>query len=229
MDVMGIVFDGDDVLYDATVWRRWLLQLLARFGLHTHYRSFYRLWEREHSPEVNEGRCDYWCALRTYLRSVGLTPGQIEEVVAASRARYRRLHQNLRPLPGVLATVASLSSAGVPMAVLNNVPWTAERTERVFAKMGLANRFSIRTSFDLGCAKPNAKCYHAAVASLGPLQSHQVAFVGHDSIELEGAAKVGMPTIAVNHNADATADVYLESIECLTSAIRFRSPRLLAG
>lgn len=32
---LGLLFDMGDVLYDATVWRRWLLQLLHKMGLHT--------------------------------------------------------------------------------------------------------------------------------------------------------------------------------------------------
>ena len=40
-NVRGLVFDMGDVLFDATVWRRWLLQQLQRMGLQAGYRSFF--------------------------------------------------------------------------------------------------------------------------------------------------------------------------------------------
>ena len=101
MNVVGLIFDAEDVLYDSTVWRRWLLQLLVRMGLQTDYRSFYCAWEREYLDEVNCGRREYWEALCDYLQSAGLLPGQLDEVMAAGQARSRQIQQQSFPLsPG---------------------------------------------------------------------------------------------------------------------------------
>src|SRR3981081_3849051 len=54
--VKGLVFDMDDVLYDATLWRRWLLQLLGRLGLKADYHTFYRTWDAEFLADVHRGR-----------------------------------------------------------------------------------------------------------------------------------------------------------------------------
>ena len=47
--VRGVLFDLGNVLYDDTMWRRWMLRLLQHLGLQTHYRGFCRVWDREHS------------------------------------------------------------------------------------------------------------------------------------------------------------------------------------
>src|SRR3569623_1380083 len=76
-----------DVLYDATLWRRWLLRLLQRMGLHTQYRTFFKIWDVEFLNEVHCGRREYSEAFQAFLLSAGLSRGQIDEVEAARQAR----------------------------------------------------------------------------------------------------------------------------------------------
>ena len=64
--VAAVWFDVCGVLYDDTAWRRWLLQLLSRMGLHTHYVSFYRVWDCEYRDDVAWGRLAYWDAMRSH-------------------------------------------------------------------------------------------------------------------------------------------------------------------
>ncbi len=40
--LQGLIFDAADVLYDASAWRRWLLQLVSRFGGAGRLRHFLR-------------------------------------------------------------------------------------------------------------------------------------------------------------------------------------------
>ena len=81
--VRGVLLDTCNVLYDDTVWRRWVLQLLTHLGLSTSYRCFFHVWERDFLGEVHCGRRDFWEAFEAFLRAVGLSRGQIEEVEAA--------------------------------------------------------------------------------------------------------------------------------------------------
>jgi len=67
--VSGLLFDVGGVLYDDTVWSRWLLKLLTRLGLHTSYTPFFRVWQREYLQRVTCGELEYWQALRLFLRS----------------------------------------------------------------------------------------------------------------------------------------------------------------
>ncbi len=119
-NVRGLLFDMGDVLYDATLWRRWLLQILARMGVHAAYREFYRVWDRDYLPAVHCGQRDYHEAFCAFLQSLGLARGVIEEIEAASQARRRELIATLRPLPGVRPTLCQLHAAGFPLGVLSD-------------------------------------------------------------------------------------------------------------
>lgn len=227
--VAALIFDPGDVLYDATMWRRWLLQQLARLGLHTHYRTFYRVWERDYLADVFRGRRDFWNALRSYLLEVGLSRGQIDELLVAAHARERQFQAGNRPLPGVSATLAQLASLGIRLACLCNSHCPAAQLVEDLDRLGLADRFElVLSSFDLGCAMPAVGSYQAALRRLR-LDANDAAFVGHDAQELAGAATSGLWTIAVNHEADAEADIELERFEQLVQVVNYRTAQVLAG
>ena len=227
--VAGLLFGMGDVLYDATLWQRWLLQLLARIGLHTHYRAFCRVWRREYLDDVYRGRVDFWEALRAMLLSVGLARGQIDEVVAAGHARHREFAEGIRPFPGVPATLRRLAEFGVSLGVLSNSPCSAKLLQRKLTRLGLQGAFrAVVSSADIGSVKPEPACYRAALSALG-LPASRVAMVGHDADELAGAAAVGMRTIAFNYDEETQADVYLERFDQLLQVVPRRPARLLAG
>jgi HAD superfamily hydrolase (TIGR01509 family) len=207
--VQGLLFDMGDVLYDATVWRRWLLQLLQRMGLHTHYRSFFKIWDCDFLNDVHCGRREYGEAFQAFLLAAGLTRGQIDEVAAASQARKRELEGNVRPFPGVRGVLGRLHSAGIVLGVLSDSECTAESLRTRLAGLGIGQYFAaIVSSVDLERTKPDPICYRAALAAMG-LTVDQAAFVGHDAEELAGARAVGLKTLAFNFDADAVADRYL--------------------
>lgn len=227
--VAALIFDPGDVLYDASMWRRWLLQLLSRLGLHTHYRTFYRVWERDYLHEVYRGRQDFWASLRAYLLEIGLTRGQIDEVIVAGQTRQRQLLVGNRPLPGVPGTLAQLATRGIRLACLCNSPWPAGQLTDDLARLGLANHFEIvLSSLDLGCAMPAGDCYQAVLAQLH-IGANDAAFVGHDTQELAGAANAGLWTIAINHDSEAEADILLERFEQLLQTVSYRTAHVLAG
>lgn len=211
--VRGLLFDLDDVLYDDTVWRRWLLRLLTRMGLATHYHSFFRLWQDEYLDAVYRGRCEFEQAFRAFLRSAGMTPGQIDEVQAASQARRLELASSARPLPGVLSTVSRLHGAGLVLGIVSNSEKTSAELKGRLASWGMANYFrSVVSSIDLGQTKPAAVCYRTALSAMN-IPAVETVFVGHDTAELSGARKAGLNTVAFNYDADALADVYLERFD----------------
>jgi FMN phosphatase YigB (HAD superfamily) len=229
LHVAGLLFDVGDVLYDATMWRRWLLQLLSRLGLHTHYRAFYHVFEHEFLGSVYCGRRDYWDALRAFLLSAGLSRGQADEVIAAGYSRRRQLEEHIRPFPGVLATLAQLAAGGWQLAAICNAPWPAAQIREHLDQLGLASRFPIvLSSFDLGCTLPAAEAFDAALSAM-QLAAADVAFVGHDTRELSGASSAGLKTIAFNYEPDAVADLLLERFDELPSSVEQRCAHLLAG
>jgi HAD superfamily hydrolase (TIGR01509 family) len=217
--VRGLLFDMGDVLYDATLWRRWLFQLLGRMGLHAHYRTMFRVWDEEFLDDVHRGRREFAEAFQAFLLSLGLSRGQSDEVQAASQARKRELEMGARPLPGVRDTVERLAARGIKLAVLSDAEQSGDELQTQLARLGLAGRFSpVISSIDLEYTKPSAVCYRAALSSM-ELPTQTVAFVGHDGAELAGARAVGLRTIAYNYDAGAAADHYLTRFEELLQVV----------
>lgn len=218
-EVRGLVFDTGDVLYDATAWRRWLLKVLARLGLHTNYRSFFSIWDHDYLADVHCGRREFWEAFRSFLLSAGLTRGQIEEVEVAGRAQLAEWQATSRPLPGVRSTLSRLAKFGVPMAAICDSEHSRVTIEETLRRVGLAGALSaIVCSRELAHCKPDPACYEAAMAGL-KLTAGEAAFVGHDATELAAAARLGMPTIAFNYDPEAQADVFLARFDELVELI----------
>lgn len=215
----ALVLDLDHVLYDASPWQRWLLQLLNRIGLHTHYQVFFRAFERDYLQSVYCGQGDYWSALRAYLLATGMSRGRVDEVLAAGHGKYRELWRDVRPLPGVVGTLSQLARRGVRLAVLSNSPGSADDVASQLERLGLAGRFEVvLSSADLGVAKPMPECYQAAIDALD-LPTDTIGFVGHEALELAGAGLAGLTTFAINHTADVQADVLLDRFEQLLQVV----------
>jgi FMN phosphatase YigB (HAD superfamily) len=225
----GVLFDMGNVLYDDTVWRRWLLRLLTQLGLQTNYCSFFHIWDRDHLDAVHRGQQSFCAAFESFLASVGMSRGQIEEVQAACQARRRLIEDSLRPLPGVRSTLARIVQSKLTMAAICNSELPAAALRERIERFGMGHWFSaVVSSIDLGHAMPDPECYAAALGEMG-LPAEEVAFVGHDAAELAGASAAGMFTVAFNFPSDARADVYLSRLEELLAVLAAASPPLAAA
>lgn len=215
----GILFDMCNILYDDTVWRRWVLMLLTRLGLSTNYCSFFRLWDRDYLDEVHRGQREFRQAFASFLRCAGLSQGQIDEVEAASHARRRQLEDQSRPLPGVRNTLWQLHQEGFALGVICDCEHPVAVLRDRLHRFGIERLFpTVISSIDLNRCMPDSACYLAAVEAM-KLPPDKVVFVGHDRVELAGATAVGMPTIAFNFDSDAQADVHISRFEELVEVL----------
>ena len=227
--VRGLLFDFGGVLYDDTVWRRWLLRLLSRVGLYTRYGSFYYVWDRDFAADVYCGRRTFCDAFAAYLRSVGLSRGLVDEVMAACRGRRRELDESIRPLPGIRCTLARLARMNLVLGILSDSELPAGQLRQRLEGFAAPETFrAVVSSFDLGRTKPDPRGYRMAVSQMG-LTLPEVAFVGHETAELDGARSVGMPTVALSSNPDAEADVHLDRFEQLADVVSLQRPLAAAG
>lgn len=227
--VAGLLFDMGGVLYDDTLWRRWLLRVLSQLGLRTNYRSFYRIWDRDFLPLVHRGERDFGDAFRAFMRSAGLSRAQIEELEGACQARRRLLESEIRALPGVKSTLTRLHQAGFILATLNDSEFPAPSLTERLERIGLGDLFTVVvSSIDLGHTRPDPVCYQTALGAMN-LTASQVAFVGHDAEELAGATAIGMPTVAFNFDPDAQADLFLARFDDLLNLIDINPPRSAAA
>jgi AHBA synthesis associated protein len=225
----GLVLDCGGVLYDDTVWLRWLLKLLTRLGLHTHFTPFMRIWQREYLSHVKTGDAEYWQALRTFLRALGLTAGQMAEVQAAGMARQRDLEGSILPLPGVVNVLTRLHAQGIQLTVLSSGHTDAAAVQTQLVRLGLSRLFDrVLTEVDLGAAFPQQPALERAI-SLIDLPAKRLAYVGRDARVLGQASRAGLRTVAVNYDADAEADIYMEHFEQLLDLLPWSAPRAMAG
>jgi FMN phosphatase YigB (HAD superfamily) len=196
--VAALLFDPENVFYDATLWKRWLSQLLARVGVHAPFPEFFARWEEEFRSDVDLGRRDYWDALREFLAQEGLPPAMIAEIFAAAICRRRRIESEIRCLTGIAETLLRLHATGISLAVVSNAPLGSEQVLRDFDRMGLRGLFAASvTSLEAGEPMPRPGCYRLALDRLG-LSAEEAAFVGSQPRSLEGASRVGLRTIAFN-------------------------------
>jgi FMN phosphatase YigB (HAD superfamily) len=218
-----------NVLYDATLWRRWLLQVLRRLGLHTNYRAFYHIWDHDYLADVRRGRREFCEAFRSFLLSVGLSRGQAEEVEAACQARRRHWEADSRLLPGVKNTLFQLHGAGLVLGVLDDSEHPSAVLEKRLARLGLGGLFStVISSVDVGKTRPDPVAYMTALRAMN-LPAGQAVFVGHSAEDLAGAADVGMMTVAFNFDPEATADAFAARFDELLDLVGLRSRYAAAG
>ena len=88
-------------------------------------------------------------------------------------------------------------------------------------RFGIEKLFpTLVSSIDLKQCMPAPEIYLSAVHLMN-LTPGEVAFVGHDRVELAGAAAVGMATVAFNFDADAEADAHLRAVRGASRGIGF--------
>ena len=211
-DVACLVFEADNVLFDATLWRRWLHQLLGRFGVLTDYETFFERWDREYLADVYRGRREFGEAFQSYLLSAGLTPAQFDEIEAASTAKRRDLATSTRLLPGVRSSLWQLHGAGFRLAVLTNNERSSSQIAAQLERVGLGGLFhTILSSFDLERTMPEPAAYATLLSSVDET-SERTAFVSSCPRSLAGATSAGLQTVSINASAATVGHTHFESL-----------------
>lgn len=218
----GLIFDNGDILFDASQWRRWLVQHLAEYEIHLTYEGLVQKWE-EHLVDVYLGREDYWSAFRQMLSSLGMKSTDVRTSMVAARFMGQQLAADRKPMSGVPATLAKLTELRIRLAVLSDSESGRAGVTAILEQLGIAHHFdAVLSSSDLGITKPDPSAYHAAVTALG-LHAGTCGFVGHDHEELEGAMHAGLFAIAFNSECDVPADMYVESFNQLVDIVEVQS------
>lgn len=208
MALQAVLFDTENVLYDGTALWRWLVVVLRQLGRDVTYDTLYPHWRDEYRRRVSSGACAFFEAFRSFLADYGLSASEIGEIEAAARSRRHRLADPQRVFPGVPHTLAQLKARDLRLGALCNSDRPAECLEAALAGMGLEGVFdSIVSSRDLGVCQPDRAAYKASLGELGAAPE-RTAFVGHVADELDGAGRLGMITVAFNHEPGARADFY---------------------
>ncbi|MBX3411973.1 MAG: HAD hydrolase-like protein [Pirellulales bacterium] len=212
LDVACLVFEADNVLFDATLWRRWLHQLLGRFGVQADFETFFARWDREYLADVYRGRREFDEAFQSFLLSSGLTPAQFDEIEAASTAKRRDLAISTRLLPGVRSALWQLHGAGYRLAVLTNDERSSTQISTQLERNGLGGLFhTVLSSFDLELTMPEPAAY-AAILTTVDESADRTAFVSSCPVSLLGAIEQGMRGMSIGVRPAATVHAHFDSL-----------------
>jgi FMN phosphatase YigB (HAD superfamily) len=218
--VAHLLIDPENVLFDATLWPRWLWQVLSHMGVTTPFGDFFQPWRDRFRREVDLGQREYWEAFHEFLAHAGLSEGQIAEILAAGVCRKQRFESQRRCLTGVNETLRRLRGRGASLYVLANTPCSSEALLQELESMGLSGVFGgVLTSLELQCVMPAAKFYRRAMEQFR-LDASGTAFISSRPRRLSGAKRRGIRAIAFNEEQPCRADVSLERFSDLGGLIQ---------
>jgi HAD superfamily hydrolase (TIGR01509 family) len=220
--IKGIFFDAAGILYTRErPTEEYALSLLKDGG-----------FSREISPErqkkqialrsqASQGRISYDVYWDQFLLMRGVLDPQQRKAFTDQFIDYSN---DVHPIPGGREALAGLKQRGFLLGIITDTMYPIEWKMHRLEKAGIAEFIDVVTcSTDLGAYKPDPTVYANALqqAHLKPGES---VFVGHLSIELQGAHKAGMVTIAINHDPKAKADYFCSSLlDLLTLPILVRT------
>lgn len=207
-EIRGVLFDANGVIYHRPRPNRRLNQYLAPHGLGVlgvrETREMIAA-EREAARTGQLSNEDYF---RAKLRAYGLTdPALVDDAVRLMAEDSA----DIALFPGTREGLEELKEAGLALAIVTDSAKPARVKLGWFESKGISHELfdAVVSSAEAGCCKPEPRIYLEALERLG-IAPHEAAFVGHATDELEGAAAIGMKTIAFradDPNVEATVHV----------------------
>lgn len=208
--IKAIFFDAAGILYTRSgTTEEFAIKLLINEGYSPEIPA--ELMEKQLAlrSQANEGTISHDVYWDQYLSMRNVTIPELRKTYTTAIVNYSNA---IRPIPGAKEALLQLKQKGFPMGIITDTMYPLEWKMRRLEKAGVAEFIDfIACSTDLGAHKPDPAVYSYAIqqAKLTPAET---AFVGHLGVELAGAHKAGMTTIAINHDEGAEADFYCNSL-----------------
>lgn len=216
--IKAIFFDAAGILYTRSGHtEEFALNLLQKSGFPTEISSDKLEEQLALRSQANEGTVShdiYWDKF-LLLRNV------IDNEQRVEFARQIINYSNdIQPVPGAREALSQLKELGLVLGIITDTMYPIEWKIRRLEKAGVAEFIEVvACSTDIGAHKPDPAVYSYAFKQ-AHLSPQETVFVGHLGIELLGAHCVGMVTVGIDHDEDAEADFYCNSLnELLTLPI----------
>ena len=208
--IKALIFDVGDILYDASLWRRWLAVELSQYGQTVTYDRLVETWERFLVP-VYKAKQDYWEAFEGMLSEFGLDEKDHPTLIAKAKEKGQAVQVDRCPMPEVPETLATLKSAGIKLIALSDNESGEAGVRKTLKQLGIEKYFdAVVSSFSIGHVKPEPEAFDYAIEQSG-VPKENCGFVAHDIDELEGAQKHNLFAIGYNYHPDAPADIFIEN------------------
>jgi HAD superfamily hydrolase (TIGR01509 family) len=210
----GLVFDAHGVLYYRPHPNRRLNHFLAPYGLGALPVEEMRRRLGSKRDEARTGKLSLEEYCREKLRAYGvLDPEHLEIGV------HLMLEDSadIALFPGTSEALYELRDMGFKLAIVTDSAKRADVKLGWLERRGLARDLwtAVISSHEAGVCKPAAEIYVEALDRM-EIEPSCAGFVGHATDELEGAAEIGMTTIAFRpDDPDVEADVYVDDLRKL--------------
>ena len=145
-----------------------------------------------------------------------ISPDEVDTIAGEKEADYRRrVAQNLKPLPGVIALINSLTADGVKMAIASSAP--PENIQLVTRGLGIDNRFqAIVWGREVTEGKPSPQAFLLAASKLG-IEPRNCLVIEDAIAGVTAAKQAGMKCLAVTNTHPRTslkeADLIVDTLE----------------
>lgn len=208
----ALIFDVGDILYDASVWRKWLTTELVALGKSVTYEQLVDAWEAL-LVDVYKGNAEYWEKFAQLMDQFGLESKQIQEMEIAAREKGQLVQVDRKPMPRVPETLKQLHSDGIKLVALSDTESGETGLRKTLAQLGIEPYFhAVVSSYAIGHVKPEPEAFDYAIQSTG-LSKPECGFVAHDIDELDGAQAYDLFAIGYNYHPKAKADVLIEDFD----------------
>lgn len=204
--IRGIFFDAAGVLYSrGGLTETFALGMLQALGFATVPDAQDLERQKVMRSQASQGQVSHAAYWDEFLRMRGVAGPERRQAMIGQITDYSN---DVIPTPGNRDALAGLKQRGFVLGIVTDTMYPLEWKMRRLEKAGVAEFIDVvACSIVLGIHKPDPAMYLNALqqARLTPGES---AFVGHSTVELQGARQAGLATVAVNHDADAQADYY---------------------
>ncbi len=203
--IKGILFDASDILYFRPNKGKWLKNYLHSLGLDQ--RSISLTQKRDIQTRAFQQEISIEEYYNQLLKLYGV---QDDKQLEVGRKALEKDSDAIEIFDGVKDTLIHLKEKGFLLGIVTDTVLPTYKKLSWFEKAGFGHVWdSLISSRDIGIRKPNPGIYQAALQQLG-VTSEEAVFVGHDASEIQGAANIGLTTIAFNYEDSVKADIYVE-------------------
>ncbi len=157
-------------------------------------------WKREHARRYERVREADWRPHLARLRRYARRRFSDRRLLATWFAPFA---ETVTPVPEAQAAVAALAAAGVPLALVSNIPLPSPLYRDLLARHGYLPAFRhLFWSYDEGSRKPSPAMLHTALAALGVAPEEALMVGDRRSADVVAGRAAGVPT-AWLRSADA--------------------------
>ena len=204
-NIRAVLFDADGVLYYREDKDQEYRKICNEFGIEIP--DFPEKKKEHYRRMASIGLITFEQYKAEVLKLLGITnPCQISRGIQIAQEESNRVLY----FTDIRETLTKLKNENLYLGIVTDTAHPLHEKINKLERGGFGNVWdSIISSREVGIQKPDPRIYQLALQQLG-INSNQAVFVGHKAIELEGARKVGMITVAFNYENGANADFYIK-------------------